>query len=326
METYKDELQKRLSSNCLPLENKQNIGVNISKIDFLFKTHNKFEFLLWNIDCRKQRAFLRSVFYNGADAIIILISETKIIQITHYLNEIQSRLPEVTLIFCVILEKISKDEIIKVYFKNEEFRTLIATYNIKIKEIVDPLDILNQISMICLRKVEEKESENNYIIDFIPHNLLFGNSEINDHCDDYYEPGTANLRIPKVTNIEPLVKFIQKSNLGVDYEPINWIKIINKNLGTFSIYLKNGNVYYFPKICETCNDKKCLKFRKSPYYICIESGGSPGWTNINGFNQNELVILAKVLALKEGNETNLPKSVIKQIKKLNKCEKNKKFK
>ena len=33
VEDYKDEFQKELSSNALPIENKRNIGVNISKID-----------------------------------------------------------------------------------------------------------------------------------------------------------------------------------------------------------------------------------------------------------------------------------------------------
>jgi len=326
METYKDELQKKLSSHCLPIENKENIGVNISKIDFIFKLNNKFEFLLWNIDCRQQRAFLRTVFYNGADAIIILISETKIIQIIQYLNEIQSRLPEVTLIFCVILEKISKNEIIELYFKNEEFRDLLEMYCIEINEITDPTEILKQISQICMTKAYVKESENKYIIDFISHNLLFHNSMIYDHCNDYYEPDSTRIKIPKKIDTELLIKYIQNSNLGVYYEPINWIKIKNETFGTFSLYLKNGNVYYFPKLCETCKDKKCMKFRKAPYFICIEARESIGWTNINGFSQNELLILAKIFALKEGNETILPKSIIKQIKKLNKCEKNKKFK
>jgi len=326
MEIYKDELQKRLSSNCLPIENKQNIGVNISKIDFIFKLNNKFEFLLWNIDCRQQRAFLRTVFYTGADAIIILISETKIIQIIQYLNEIQSRLPEVTLIFCVILEKISKHEIIELYFKNEEYVNLLEINNIEINEITDPIEILNQISQISMTKVYEKKSENNFIIDFIPHNLLFRNSIIHDHCNDYYEPESTRIKRSKKIDTELLIKYIQESTLGVQYEPLNWIKIKNEIFGTFSLYLKNGNVYYFPKLCENCKDKKCMKFRKAPYYICIEARDSLGWTNINGFSQNELLILAKIFALKEGNDTNLPKSIIKQIKKLNKCEKNKKFK
>ena len=110
-------------------------------------------------------------------------------------------------------------------------------------------------------------------------------------------------------------------DLGIDFESLNWIKIYNENFGTFSIYLKNGKVYYFPEICKNCKDKRCPKFRKAPYFICIEAEESKGWTNINGFTHVELLILTKILALKEGNERNLPKSVIKQIRNINICEK-----
>ncbi len=104
------------------------------------------------------------------------------------------------------------------------------------------------------------------------------------------------------------------------------IKINNKNFGTFSLYIKNGKVYYFPEICEKCKAKKCSKFNNIPYFICIEAGESTGWTNIKGFNKNELLILAKIIALKEGNEKNIPSSILNQIKKINQCGRRKKQK
>jgi hypothetical protein len=64
--------------------------------------------------------------------------------------------------------------------------------------------------------------------------------------------------------------------------------------------------------------------KKAPFFICIEAEESTGWSNINGFEQNELLIITKILALLEGNEKNLPKSVVRQIKKLNMCERFKK--
>ena len=73
-ELYKNEFQKKISSNCLPIENKENIGVNISRIEYFYqltKKYQKFEFLLWNIDCRQRRSFLRTIFYNGAEAMVI---------------------------------------------------------------------------------------------------------------------------------------------------------------------------------------------------------------------------------------------------------------
>jgi hypothetical protein len=322
-EHYKDEFQKTMSSNSLPIENKQNIGVNISKIEFLFKDCENFEFLLWNIDCRQPRAYLRTIFYNGAEAIIIFISETKVEQILRYFNEIQSRLSSITLIFCIILEKTTKDEIFNRYFTNKEFNSILKSNAIHINEISEPSEILSQVCNISLKRNGHKEIENFYIINFIPLNLLFSHIDITDECNDYYEPETHD-NFKQVVNTEQLIKYILKLKLNLQFESINWLKIKNKNLGTFSIYLKNGNVYYFPRICEKCKDDNCFKFKKAPFFICIEAGESLGWTNINGLDQSELLILAKILALKEGNENTLPTSVLKQIKSINICEKKKK--
>lgn len=324
MENYKDEFQKELSSNALSMENKRNIGVNISKIDFPFKKNEKFEFLLWNIDCRQQRAYLRTIFYNGAEAIIILISESKVDQILHYLDEIQARIPSITLVFCIILEQFTKDEIIYRHFINQDFKSKIKSYNIQINEISEPSDILNQICTTFLKRDKYKELDNAYIIDFIPLNFLFVHSDVSDECNDYYEPETRNNKIVQYINTETLVNYILNLRLDVQFESDIWVKIENEVFGTFSIYLKNGNVYYSPRICEICKEKKCSKLKKAPFFICIEAGESAGWTNINGLDQSELLILTKILALKEANENNLPISVLKQIDNINTCEKIKK--
>ncbi|MFX1366206.1 MAG: hypothetical protein ACFFCE_05285 [Promethearchaeota archaeon] len=321
MEYYKDEFQKELSSNTLPIENKQNIGVNISKIDFLFGENDRFEILLWNIDCRQQRAYLRTIFYNGAEAIIILISESKVDQLLSYLEEIQTRMPPITLVFCIILEKFTKNEIIDRYFKEKDFKSKIKSYNIKIREISKPSDILDQICSNFIKKEKQKEIDNTYYIDFIPLNLLFFQSEVSDECYDYFEPEIRNTKISHKINIEKLTKYILSLNLNVKYEAPNWLIIENKVFGTFSLYLKNGNIYYYPKKCKNCKESKCLKRKKAPFFICIEAGESNGWTNIKGFEKIELLILSKIFALKEGNEDNLPKSVLNQIININKCDK-----
>ncbi|MFW9823982.1 MAG: hypothetical protein ACFFE4_13645, partial [Candidatus Thorarchaeota archaeon] len=300
-ENYKDEFQKRISSNCLPIENKHNIGVNISKIDFFNKYDQKFEFLLWNIDCGQSRAFLRSTFYSGADAIIFFVSEDKINQIQHYFNEIQTLSQEILLIFCIILENLSQHEIERKYFNRKDFITNNLNYNIRIYKISKHFEMFHQLSSFFLKRLNEREIENKIIIDFIHLDSLFGHSIIRDQCNDYYEP---EIRIPKTSqsvNLELLSGYLLNLHLDIEFESLNWVKIKNKNLGTFSLYLKNGNVYYFPEECEKCKDKKCSKYRNAPYFICIEAGDSNGWTNIRGFSNIELLILAKIVALKEGN-------------------------
>lgn len=320
-ENYKDEFQKGASSKSLPIENKQNIGVNISKIDFSYRNNERFEFLLWNIDCRQQRAYLRTIFYKGAEAIIIFISENKVNQILQYFNEIQERIPSITVIYCIILEEFSKETIINRHFKNDDFETTITSNDIQINEISKPSDIMDQICSIALKRTKYKELGNVYFIDFIHLNLLFGDTDVIDECNDYYEPETHTMEITQIINTEQLIKYILKLNLDVYFESTNWLKFKNKNFGTFSIYLKNGNVYYSPKICEKCKDNKCIKHKKTPFFICIEPGESIGWTNIKGFDNNELLILTKILALKEGTENDLPRSLLKQIKNINRCDK-----
>ncbi|MFX1390147.1 MAG: hypothetical protein ACFE9Z_08805 [Promethearchaeota archaeon] len=319
VEAYKDEFQKRISSNSLPLENKQNIGVNISKIDFLFKNYEKFEFLLWNIDCRQPRAYLRPIFYNGAEAILIFVSERKVEQILQYFNEIHERISSIALIFCIILEKYNKKDIIDKYFKKQDFTSIIKLYNIKIHEISKSSDILNQICSISLEKIDSKEIEDVYIIDFIPLDLLFDHSNISDECNDYFEPEYHEFKNKQPIDTEKLIKFILKLKLKVQFETSNWIKIKNKTFGTFSIYLKNGNVYYFPKICEKCKDFKCSKLKKAPFFICTEAEQNSGWTNIKDLKQPELIVLSKIYLLTEGTEKNLPRSIIKQIKSIDIC-------
>jgi len=237
-ENYKDEFQKRISLTSLPIENKHSIGVNISKIDFLFTTDQKFEFLLWNIDCGQNRAFLRSTFYSGADAIIIFISENKIEQIIQYFEEIQLRVPEITLIFCVILEKYSKNDIISSYFNEGEISSIIEQNDVQINEIREPNEIFRQLASNFIKKIINKEFENNLIIDFIPLTSLFGHSIIRDECSDYFLPETNPIEPEPNANVELLSEYIHRLDLGIDFETFNWINIHNENFGVFSIYLK----------------------------------------------------------------------------------------
>ena len=325
LENYKNEFQKLISSSSLPINNKENIGVNISRIDYSLESddkYEKFEYLLWNVDCRQRRSFIRTIFYNGAEAILVFISETRIEQILLYFEELRQHLPIVNVIFCIILDKFSIREIIENYFENEPYKTLIKDNNIKVNEISDSNDILKQISLLFLNRLKNRELNNIYLINLIPIESLFGQLDISDTCYDYYEPETHDIIIKRQINIEILNKYLTKIGINISDKSHTWVQIKNKSFGTFTIYLKNGYVYYFPKICEDCKDKNCITFKKAPYFICIEAkSGSLGWSNIRGFKQNELLILSKIFALQEGNESNLPKSVLKQIRIINTCKK-----
>ncbi len=317
-ENFKNEFQQKMSADILPIENiKRNMGVNISKLRL---THDSgaFEIYLWNIECQSKWAFLRTSYYLGAESIVVLLSEIKFEQIFQYFNEIKLRMPVITIIFCVILENCTYEDLANAYLKDKRFKSLIEANQIKLEKVTEPLDIFNQISSSFLKKFKTRELVDNFFIDFISKNDLLKTDSITDHCSDYIEPEASLLKFnPHYRiNTELLYQYLNELGVSSSVSDSNWIKIQNEDFGTFSIFLKNGRVYYAPKKCGSCKkNKKCLKYKKAPHFICIEAK-SLGWSNIEGLNQEELLIISKIFALKSGR---LPDAVIKQIHKIDRC-------
>ena len=318
-EIYKNEFQKSISSNCLPIENKKHIGVNISKIQ-IGKDDINYELFLWNIDCNQQWSFLRTIYYCGAVALIVFISENKVDQIIKYLTEIKLRMPIIQVYFCIILERSTKEEIVDAFFKQDRYKSFLLSNNIEFNEISNPLNIFEKICALYNKKrIAKLEEEDNFFINYIPVTALIKQSEISDNCNDYNEPVNDNLRHNKNRRINTAIikEYLHELNIDIDFNiNENWIYIENQKYGTFSISLTNGKVRLFPKICTMCKIKNCTKHYNAPYFICIEQE-SFGWTNIRGLGQPELLILSKIITLKK--EIVLPKAVLKQIHKINTC-------
>ncbi|TFF87591.1 MAG: hypothetical protein EU550_02940, partial [Promethearchaeota archaeon] len=163
LESLKDEFQRKLSSNCLSIEHKNNIGVSISTIDYSDNLNYNFNYFLWNIDCGNNRSFIRTTFYTGAESLIVFISEENVEQIMSYLHEIKFRMPVITLIFCIFLKNHSIKEIIDTYFITEEFQHILTNNDFKIKYIDKPHKIFKQISSLFIKKVKKNEFQDNYI-------------------------------------------------------------------------------------------------------------------------------------------------------------------
>ncbi|MFX1258734.1 MAG: hypothetical protein ACFFAN_12810 [Promethearchaeota archaeon] len=321
-EHYKNYFQKLISYNCLPVENKNCIGVNLSKFNY-YHEFNNFEFYLWNINCNKRWAFLRTTFYHGAEAMIIFISEMKVNQIKDYLKEVKLRMPVIQIYFCIILEKYTKEQIINTYLKSNEFYSLIELNNIKINSISETSELLDHICSTYKVKIITKKDDDNFNIYFIPFNALLNKCEIKDKCNNYYEPANNNLGVNQNRRVNTLLIKNYLSKLGLkikeDCFASDWIQIKNKDYGTFFIFLRNGKINLFPKICQICKEKACKKKIAAPYPICIEQR-SKGWTNLRGLGQPELLVLSKIFAIQTNT---FPSSVLKQIKNINKCIKRK---
>lgn len=324
-ETYKDEFQRAWSDASLSLQNKDNIGVNISRINYNSGSLTNYLLYLWNINCAEKWASYRTSFYNGTEAVIVFISELYFEQIKHYFSEIRKRLPIITIVFCIILEEHSKDEILEIFLEDEEIDTILQDNDVSVHSLQDPSHIFEQITTTNLQKLHNRKGEDKYFIDFIHVSNLLPNITQPDLCSDYYPP---NLEVSptfsnKRANVEVLTSYLKEFGL-VDEDNIDseWFTINSERFGRFSLFLRSGRVYLTPLICEKCkpkNQKKCLKFKKAPYFVCIEAKNE-GWSNLKGIDQSELLVLSKIFALKSGK---LPKEVLKQIYKLNKCVKKK---
>ncbi|TXT60505.1 MAG: hypothetical protein BAJALOKI2v1_100051 [Promethearchaeota archaeon] len=318
LEELKNEFQEKISQSCLPFENKRNIGVNISRIEFSYEKDVMFNYFLWNINCQRRKAFLRTTFYPGAEAIIIFISENKVEQIYQYLNELNLRMPMITVLFCVIIKNHTIKEIVDAYFQNSEFQSIFREYDFKFRYIKNLEKILNEISKSLLSNINPQRTQDNCFINFVPQKKLTNKDITQEGCQDYSEPDSMVLVDNKRINIGKLKEYLGKLDINIDEKHPEWIKVENKDLGTFSICLKNGNVYFNSKMYDGGRKRGKKESNTSLHYLCIEAKNY-GWSNVKGFSQNEMLILSKILALKEATRQTLPESITTQIDKIVNC-------
>lgn len=318
-EDIKNAFQRKVSYYSLSFQNKINLGVNFSKIEFSYEDNYLFEFYLWNIDCGKEKAFLRGTFYSGAENIIIFISENKVEQILKYYNEIKNRIPVLNLVFCIILKNKSIEDIKGAYLENSDFKKFLKEEEIDFSNISNLNQIFHQISAFFLYKLENKKNRDNLVINFVPLSILADKTKIIYSCSEYYESNYQNSYNHRI-NTKLLRDLLYKLDIKVPINDFDFFNIFNKNFGTFSIFLRNGNVYFLPLKCQKCKNKKCLRIKKKTNFICI-SASTQGWSNIKGIQQNDLLLLSKIITLKNATEKDLPKPVLDQINKISLCPK-----
>jgi len=319
LEQIKDRFQEEVSDSSLSLNNKQTIGVNISKIPY----NSQFDYYLWNISCGLERSFIRPMYYTGAEAVIVFISEDNIQQIIPYYREITTRLPIVTVIFCILLNTKTPEEIKDAYFTTKEFRKLFEEQDFKFNRISKGKYLFSQISSFFSENLNENTFKDHFAINFIPlTNLLKSQENIQYICEEYIEPEQASSSLKRRLNTVALRRYLNRLNIPFKVEDSDWIILDNNIFGQFSIFLRNGDVYHTPQRCLDCNHHSCQRKNRVNNFICIEANGK-GWSNIEGFCQKELLVLSKILILQGANENNLPKTILKQINRLKTCIKEK---
>ncbi len=319
LEHIKDKFQEKVSDRSLSLDNKKTIGVNISK----FTDHQHFDYFLWNIYCGIEKSFIRSTYYSGAEAVIVLISEDNVEQILQYYREIVTRLPVITIIFCIVLKYKTIPEITSAYFNTKSFNTLFRSQRFRIHEIEQPDQIFSQIRSAFLEDITNGEFNDNFIINFISLEKIVenGRGEIPYICDKYVEPAYDQSTSSRRLNTDILKYYLTKLALPFEFIDSDWIVINNETFGDFSIFLRNGEVYLTPHQCLKCEEKDCPKKKRTRNFICIQAE-TKGWSNVRGLYQKELLVLSKIITLKNANKHNLPKSILSQIENILPCVKN----
>lgn len=319
LEQVKDKFQKEVSNTSLSLNNKTTIGVNISKVSY----SRDLDYYLWNVSCELGKTFVRPMYYTGAEAVIIFISEDNIEQILQYYKEIISRLPVITLIFCIIVNNKSVREIKDAYFKTEKFANLFREKDFKVNTISDIEQIFSQISACFSTNLKEGKFSDNFIIDFIPlKSIVKSGNNVQYSCEEYIEPSEMATSPNRRLNTSILRTYLKQLPIQYKEEDSDWIIIKNKVFGKFSIFLRNGDVYFTPKNCLDCKNFTCRRKNRVNNFICIEANGE-GWSNVRGICQRELLVLSKILFLNDAEENSLPKPILRQIRRMETCLKDK---
>ena len=314
LESHKDEFQESVSSRTLSEENKQYIGVNISRIDF----QGSHELYLWNVDCSREFAPLRLSFYRGSEAMIVLIPEQRVEQILQYWEEIRSQLPVITVVFCIILDHYSREEMSKLLEEDPSIQSFTQSKSVKIHERAPMEKIFNQVYSQFLLKIDKKRFDDAIFINFLERESLFNdNTGKEDGSTAYHEPSYHGTGRPRRNNVEALKSLLSNMELRNVYLSDDWVKIPHEKYGTFSIFLRNGAVYLTPLICHKCKHRSnCNRHQDEPFYVCIEAETN-GWSNRNDLEAQELSVLSKILAL--ATNCPLPESIITQCEKINSC-------
>lgn len=319
VEQIKDRFQEIVSKTGFSLKNKNTIGVNISKVPY-----NKiYDFYLWNISCKLERVFVRTMYYTGAEAVIVFISEDNVEQMLDYYKEIIIRLPVITILFCIILKDKTVQDIKNAYFSTSKFLSLLSTHKFEFNKIFDEKSVFSQISSLFRKNMKEGKLNDHFVINFIPlMNIVNNKNNIKYTCEDYFEPEQSSSELNRRLNTKILKKYLYQLKIPFRVVDSDWIILDNKNLGEFSIFLRNGDAYFTPKNCLNCKNYTCMRKKRINNFICIEAK-SKGWSNIEGIYQKELLVLSKILILNDAEEESLPKAILKQIKSLESCIKEK---
>ncbi len=305
-ESFKSAFRNKISTGNLSDHNKAIIGVTIGGLK-VETTHISSLALanvyvsMWDIDCSTRFSMFRTQYYRGSEAIIVILDENTLEQVKPYYNEILQHNPAISLCIIVLHDGDRAAEID--YELNEpELRQFERVH------IHQPQEALQWILEKFYLKINQNIKQDSFGILFLPKAALFGTNPLVLHYVEYacpiehFDELNPHVRL----NSAGLAHFVEKLGFPVD----GLSTIISNKFGDFTVSLREGNIQYTPRRCLRCK-QRCTQ--NEP--ICIVAS-SKGFSSIPGMTQAELIVVAKILALQDGD---LPDHVLKQMSRIDKC-------
>ncbi len=306
-ESFKSAFRNKISTGNLSDHNKAIIGVTIgglkvetNRISSLPRANIYVS--LWDIDCSIRFSMFRTQYYRGSEAIIVILDENTLEQAGPYCTEILQHNPSISI--CMILLHDGNASEIDHDLNDPALRQFERVH------IHQPQDALTWILDKFYFKINENFKQDSFGILFLPKSSLVGTNTLVLHYGEYACP------IDHVDELNPhwrlnsscLEHFIEKLGFPVHSSTTT----ITNKFGDFTVSLREGNIQYTPRRCLRCTQKqKCQQTQG----ICIVAS-SKGFSSNPELTQAELLVVAKIFALQDGD---LPDHVLKQISRIEKC-------
>ncbi len=305
-ENFKSAFRNQISTGNLSDHNKAIIGVTIgglkvetTRISSLPRANVYVS--LWDIDCSTRFSMFRTQYYRGSEAIIVILDENTLEQAGPYCAEILQHNPSISLCMIVLHDGDKADKLALDLIDP-------ALRQFERVNVHDPQEALTWILDKFYNKINENLKQDSFGILFLPKTSLLGTNPPALHYVEYACPieHFDELNPHRRLNCSCLEHFIEK--LGFPVHGASTI-IANK-FGNFNVSLREGNIQFTPRRCLRCK-QRCQQNE----YICIIAN-SKGFSSNPEMTQAELLVVAKILALQDGE---LPDHVLKQITRIDKC-------
>jgi hypothetical protein len=305
-ESCKSAFRNKISTGNLSDHNKAIIGVTIgglkvetNRISSLPQANVYIS--LWDIDCSTRFSMFRTQYYRGSEAIIVILDENTLEQAGPYCTEILQHNPSISLCMIVLHEGDDAHDIDR-DLNDPALRQFERVH------VHQPREALTWILEKFYHKINDMIKQDSFGILFLPRTSLLGTNPPALRYLEYACPieHFDELNPHRRLNSTCLERFIEKLGFPVHSSST----IIANKFGNFTVSLREGNIQFTPRRCLRCK-QRCQQNE----YICIVAS-SKGFSSIPEMTQAELLVVAKIMALQDGE---LPDHVLKQITRLDKC-------